>query len=408
MKDHAIALTGATVLVGEDLEPHGDAVVVVGHGRVTAVGPGAPVPPRARVLDLAGHTVLPGLVDAHVHLGAPETGRGEGPPGPLARAGAVADWLRFQPRKRRGFLRHGVTTACSLGDENAWVHDFRRRAADGTLTGPRLLIAGPLFTAPGGHPVATVGAAPGDDWVRVPRGPDEARAQVAALVTGKDPVDLVKVVHDRGDPRRRSLEPLDPGVLAAIVDEAHLQDTPVAAHWGNLTDLEELLEAGVDHLHHLEARGPLDGWPQDLLSEAVRRGVTLTPTLAVTEAVGDPRTAAVLRERAGEFADAGGTLLAGSDAGMPSVRAGSGLLREIELLTACGLAPRRALVAATSAPARALGALHVGAVVPGRAADLVAVRGDPLADLGALRRVGVVLRGGRVVVDRIRNRKRTR
>ncbi|MEU0491530.1 amidohydrolase family protein [Nocardiopsis sp. NPDC006139] len=390
MESGTVALTRVTALAGEDLAPLDGAVVIEG-GRIAAVG-AASVPAGAREVPMPGCTVLPGLVDTHVHLGAP------GGRGPLATVRAIADHLRFQPGKRRAFLAHGVTTVCSLGDENTWVHDLRRRAADGTLPGPRVRIAGPLFTAPGGHPVATIGASPGDDWVRVPRSPGQAREQVAALAGGDDPVDVVKVVQDRGDPARRSLEPIAPPVLAAIADEAHRHGVPVVAHWGTLPDLAELLEAGVDHLQHLEPRGPLAGWPAEMLEAMVARGVTLAPTLAVTEAALDADTARTLRRRVLEFHEAGGTVLAGSDSGMPAVRPGAGLVREIELLAACGLDPAQALAAATTGPARTLGA---GApLAPGAPADLLIVRGDPRTDPGSLRRAALVVRDGRPVARR--------
>ncbi|WP_436889778.1 amidohydrolase family protein [Nocardiopsis dassonvillei] len=383
-----MALTQVTALAGADLEPV-DGTVVIEGGRIAAAG-AVPVPAGAREVPLPGCTVLPGLVDTHVHLGAPD-GRG-----PLAPVRALVGHLRFQPGRRRAFLAHGVTTVCSLGDENTWVHDLRRRTAEGALRGPRVRIAGPLFTAPGGHPVATVGASPDEDWVRVPRSPDQAREQVLALAGGEDPVDAVKVVQDRGDPARRPLEPIAPPVLTAIADEAHRHGVPVVAHWGTLTDLAELLEAGVDHLQHLEPRGPLAGWPSGLLEAAVARGVTLAPTLAVTEALLDADTARTLRRRVLEFHEAGGTVLAGSDSGMPAVRPGAGLVREIGLLAACGLGPREALAAATTGPARTLGA--GAALVPGAPADLLAVRGDPGTEPDSLHQVALVLRDGRPVV----------
>jgi enamidase len=369
-----------------------EGTVVVADGRITAVGHDITVPEGAGCSPCRLHRAA----RAHRHPRPPRRLRSRGP---LAQLRTIADWFRFQPRHRRSFLAHGVTTVCSLGDENTWVHDFRRRTAHGRLTGPRVRIAGPLFTAPGGHPVATIGACAPDDWVRVPSSPDQGREQVAALAGGDDPVDVIKVVQDRGDPARRVLEPIAPPVLAAVIEEAHRHGVPVVAHWGTLPDLAELLEAGVDHLQHLEPRGPLRGWPADLLDALVARGVTLAPTLAVAEPHRDADTARALRHRVREFHEAGGTVLAGSDTGMPGVPPGAGLIREIELLAACGLTPAQALGAATTAPAGALGITGAGSLAPGGAADLLVVRGDPYTDLGSLHRVAVVLRDGRAVVD---------
>ena len=131
----------------------------------------------------------------------------------------------------------------------------------------------------------------------------------------------------------------------------------------------------------------------------VAQRVTLAPTLAVTEPKLDATEHATLRQRAKEFADAGGRVVAGSDAPMNGVGFGDGLIRELELLVAAGLTPRQALLAATSTPAELLRTQEAGTLAPGRPADLLVVRGDPLADLAAVRQVELVVRGGTPVVD---------
>lgn len=394
-----LALVGATALVGPDLRPVTDATVVIQHGRIIAVGADVDVPPGADIVQVQGRTVLPGLIDSHVHLGNPEMERGEqGGPGIVVRS--VTGWLRHVAPKRRALLEHGVTSVRSMGDDPTWIREMRRRVADGELEGPRVFAAGPIFTAPGGHPLATIGAAPEDDFVRLPASPDEARTMVENLVRGDDPVDLIKVVQDRGDPRRLVLEPIRTDILNAIVEAAHAHDVPVFAHWGTAQDLKELLDAGVDGVDHLEPRGVGAGWDPDLRQRAIDAGVTLAPTLAVTEVAVPGDTGELLQRRTLEFHQAGGTIIAASDAGMPGVYAGESLIRELELLVQAGLSPREALVAATSTPARSIGADHIGVIAPGRSADLLVVDGDPLADLAAVRDVHLVVRDGRVVVDR--------
>lgn len=401
-----LALVGATVLVGPDLEPRGATTVLVRDGVIVAVGDESEVdvPPGATVVDLGGRTLLPGLIDLHAHLGSPQLDADE-EPGPGVYARLLLDHLRDVPGVRRAHLDHGVTTVRSLGDDHAWVTGLRRMLRDGELEGPRVVAAGPVFTTPGGHPVATIGVAPDSDGVRLPATPAAARDAVRALATG-DGVDVVKIVQERGS-EERPLEPHTPEVLAAIVAEAHEHDLPVAAHWGTMDDLDDLVTAGVDDLQHLEARGVLDGWPPGTLERLVDADVPLAPTLAVTEAAtrrpGSPLTEdhhRRLRERVGELHAAGVRVVVGSDAGMPGVPFGAGLHRELELLVASGLTPQEALRGATSEAARVLRVEGIGAIEPGRAADLVAVDGDPLDDIGAVRDVAMVWRDGRLVVDR--------
>src|SRR3712207_6528679 len=199
---------------------------------------------------------------------------------------------------------------------------------------------------------------------------------VRALATGPTPVDLIKVVQERGSVDR-PLTPLTPAVLRAVVEEAHAHGLPVVAHWGSLADLEDVLAAGVDGLEHLEARELLDGWPDGYLQALVDRGVALDPTLAVTEVALPEEPHRALRQRAAEYAAAGGTLVVGSDAGMPGVPFGGGLHRELELLVEAGLAPQEALQAATVRAAAVLRTDRIGVVAPGRAADLLVVDGAP-------------------------------
>jgi imidazolonepropionase-like amidohydrolase len=394
-----LALTGATVLVGDALEPRRGHTVLLRQGTIVEVGAAVVIPPSATRMDLSGYTLLPGLMDLHVHLGAPELAADE-KPGLLHTAGLVLESVRFVPGKRRALLAHGVTAVRCLGNDHAWVTELRQLLRDGELEGPRLFAAGPLFTAPGGHPVATLFAdRPGETsgFVRLPGTPEDARGAVQALSTGDGRVDLIKVVQDRGRPGR-SLQPIDPGVLRAIVVEAHQRGLPVVAHWGTLQDLEDVLAAGVDGLEHVGR--VLEGWPAGVVGALVEREIPMTPTLGVMAVKLPPETMRELGRRVAEFHGAGGRVVVGSDAGMPGVAFGPGVHRELELLVESGLTPQQALRAATSEAARVLKASHIGAIASGRAADLVAVEGDPLQEIRAARNVVLVFRDGRLVVDR--------
>src|SRR3712207_564453 len=392
-------LRGGTVPAGPDLQTLESATVLITDGVITAVGPDAEVdlPTGAAEVDVSGRTVLPGLVDLHVHLGSPELAADE----QMAWwrwPALVADSVRFVPGIRRALLESGVTSVRSLGDDHAWVTEMRSLLRDGELEGPRLFAAGPLFTTRNGHPVVTLGAEPTSDAVRLPGSADEARRMVRALATGPTPVDLIKVVQERGSVDR-PLTPLTPAVLRAVVEEAHAHGLPVVAHWGSLADLEDVLAAGVDGLEHPEARELLDGWPDGYLQTLVDRGVALDPTLAVTEVALPEEPHRALRQRAAEYAAAGGTLVVGSDAGMPGVPLGGGLHRELELLVEAGRPPHAGLQAATVRAAAVLRTDRIGVVAPGRAADLLVVDGAPHHDIGAIRRVALVLRDGRTVAD---------
>lgn len=392
-----LVLTDVTALVGHDLKPLADAVVVVQDGTVTQVGPAAAVtvPDGAVLESLPGHTVLPGLIDSHVHLTAPG-GEGIG-----AIAGSVVEYLRYAGPRREAYLKHGVTSVRGMGDDPEWIRTLRRDVEQGELAGPRVFASGPVFTTPGGHPVATLGLGEQDASVRLPSTPEEARSMVRDLAGGDDPVDMVKVVHDRGDPDHRVLDPIPVPVLDAIVAEAHGHGTPVAAHWGTQADLEELLAAGVDALDHLEPRGVEDGWDEELMVRVVADDLTLAPTLVVVEPLLAPERLRVLQDRLAEYAGAGGRVVAGSDAPMNGVEFGEGLVRELELLVGAGLSPQEALRAATSTAAEVMGTEEAGVLEPGRPADLLIVRGDPMADIAAIRQVALVVREGTPVVDNL-------
>ncbi len=398
-----LALVGATVLAGDSLSPVTDGVVLIRSGVITEVGPASEVTPPAgaEVVDLSGYTLLPGLIDLHVHLGSPELPAG-GETGPLTLPGAIWDAMRYAPGHRRAALEHGVTTVRSLGDERGWVAQLRTQVAHGELEGPRVLMSGPLFTTAGGHPIATVGTDLDSDMVRLPITVHEARSMVRALAEPPNRVDVIKVVHDSGY-SERPLTPLPLDVLDAIVEEAHAHGLNVTAHWSTMQDLDDLLMAGVDGLEHIESQDLLVGWPPDVLARLVTADVPVTATLVVSEAAlteeKAPGAIAALQERVRELHAAGGRVVAGSDAARPGVRFGAGVHRELALLVAAGLSPLEALRAATAEAARVLGTDDYGTISVGRAGDLVVVDGDPTADITNMSNVIMTFRDGRLVVN---------
>jgi imidazolonepropionase-like amidohydrolase len=394
MPSGTFAVTGVRVFDGERVLARAD--VLVEDGRIAAVGPELELGAGVARVDGAGRTLLPGLVDAHVH--------------------AMGDGLEQA-------LRFGVTTVLDMFADPAWAAGVReRQAADGNPGAADLLSAGFLATAPGGHGTQFGLAVPTLD-----AGTDADAWVAARLAEGSD---YVKIVVEDGRTLGRELPTLSAAQVAALADAAHRRGILAVAHVGSGDEAAAVLDAGVDGLVHLFVdRAPDAG----LARRAAAAGAFAVPTLTVLESLtgggggaalaDDPRLAGRLtaaqrnglRRTFPMHAHGGGAagaalahaletvrllhaagvpILAGSDAPNPGTAHGASLHRELELLVQAGLTPAEALAAATSAPARAFRLADRGRIAPGLRADLVLVDGDPTADVTATRALVAVWKRG--------------
>ncbi|GAB3846256.1 amidohydrolase family protein [Dactylosporangium cerinum] len=339
------------------------------------------------VIDAGGGTVLPGLIDAHVHL----------VPGALAQS-----------------LTFGVTTVLDMFSKP----DLVARAKEEAGARPDVAdvrSSGVGATAPGGHPSMMYAPIP-----TVTAAGQAERFVADRIAEGSD---YLKIISGVG-----GLWPaLDPGTITALVTAAHDRGLVVVAHVSSTAGVEEVVSAGVDVVAHVPAAGELD---QALVERMAAAGIAVGPTLATIEnTLGEPGGAAVaadprLAEALGEawirrltsgapgwsgrrmppysraedtvrrLAAAGVTLLAGTDAPNPGTVFGASLHRELELLVRCGISPAQALAAATTEPARVFGLPDRGRIAVGHRADLVLVSGDPLTDITATRAIQRIWRGG--------------
>jgi imidazolonepropionase-like amidohydrolase len=370
--------------------------VLVEGDRIAACGPGIAAPDGARTLDLPGATLLPGLIDLHTHLllhpydqrswedqvlRDPESLR-------VARAVVAA----------RRTLEAGFTTVRDLGTEGAGEADvgLRRAVEEGVIPGPRIVCVTRAIVARG-----TYGPTGFHSGCCVPQGAEEVDGPESILRAVRTQIargaDWVKVYADyRFGPANDARPTFTRDELALIVRVAADAGIRVAAHATTAEGMRRAALAGAATIEHGNAGTP------DVFALMAERDVVYVPTLAAYETLetlrGQTKDHPLVVAKARAFAAArasGVTIANGSDVG---VFPHGDNARELELLVEGGLEPAAALRAATSVAARVLGRDDLGVVRAGAQADLVAVGGDPLAAIGALRAVRAVVARGALVV----------
>jgi imidazolonepropionase-like amidohydrolase/ABC-type multidrug transport system permease subunit len=436
-RSESFVLRGARIFVGDGKVIENGAVLVRG-GKIAAVfegeGPDAKSL-NAESVEAAGKTILPGLIDVHVHLGAP--------------GGFYQDMSTYKQRDAMlrnlaAYLYSGVTTVRSVGDSLGDILQTRLMVNRGERLGAELFTCGPLFTAEGGHGTEYFKALPPSvrqtvekEFVRLPKSADEARRQVDDLK--KQGVDCIKAILESGA-GGRTYNRLDTVVFDAIAEQAHVDGLPLAVHTGDVRDVTDALKAKADSIEHGSFREKI---PDALFDEMARNGTFYDPTLSVGEAfqslvagrtdllkrslvqqVGPAAllqgTEQVMNSKDGEEIrkDIGQypidmqiaidnlrranrhavSLVTGSDAGNPLVVHGPTVQHELQLWVQAGLTPAAALQAATSNAARLLRAANrLGSIAPGNDADLLIVDGNPLEDISATERISmIVFKGERI------------
>ena len=372
--------------------------VIVRDGKIAEVGVDLASPSGGKVIEGAGRTLIPGLIDAHTH----------------AFGDALARALVF-----------GVTTELDMFTDPKVAAEWRSEqgAAGGATARADVFSAGILVTAPGGHgtqfgmPIPTL------------MSPRDAAAFVDARLA--EGADFIKVVYNPGDGFGISLPSLDEPTLRAVIAAAKARGKLVVVHIGSRAAAETAIAAGASGLVHIFGNEPP---PAVFAAQTKTAGAFVIPTLSVIESAtgtaggtgltdvpaltpfftpverdalrasfprrpGSPLRLQHALDATLQLHRAGVAILAGSDAPNPGTVHGATIHRELELLVRAGLSPAAALAAATSAAAQAFGLVDRGRIAPGLRADMVLIGGNPLADIKTTRQIEAVWKGG-VRLDR--------
>jgi len=408
----------ARVVVDVDKPPAVPGAVVITDGIVTAAGANRPVPAGARQIDVGAMTVMPSLIDAHTHLGGgapvPQPGR----PMPLGSPAYSA--LRAQKNVSHA-LELGVAAMRVLGTADFLDVAVAQAVDDGTIPGPHIIPAAHPLSIPGGH----------DDFAPLPYTLDVSNLYDPLHGYVSSPADAEKAVQLQIKFGARVIKlmasggvgspldsPNDPNLtleeMRTAVEQAHMHHMKAAAHAENLEAVMNAMKAGVDSIEH----------GSELSQEAVdymkSHNVVYVPTVhvAITSATqsrplppGTPGSSSYSQFKAKLLAEKhtaafalalknGVTMAAGSDNSYPPNS--TGVFAELITDVEHGMSPKQALESATLHGAALLGFDKLGTLAPGMEGNLIAVDGDPLADIHAIEKVRLVVYKGRVVTDKIR------
>ena len=389
-----LVLINGTILDGTGTDPFANGAVVIAGSHIVAVGPATEVeiPVNAQVVDVGGRTIMPGIINAHVHN------------------------TRSSSTRHR-YLASGVTATCDMSASLASMAQFEHTSDGRGRPAARGFKSGPIITAPQGYPSAF-----GVGWDYPVTGPAAAQAAVDELAARG--ADMIKIAFEPWLPQ----EPLPMLGLAearAVVETARRHGLPVRAHVQQANALDIALAAGVDAIEHTPLPFPeelkldqlqagdhlsLADYPQleRQLSHMAQQGIVLVPTLniqsCVTHNIPELETEARRTmcefelEIVGHYQHLGGVVVVGNDYG----GVGKGMpLREMELLLAAGLTPMEVIEGGTRYAAQVCGhGDELGTLEAGKLADIIVVTGQPWEDIRALAQVKLVIKDGqRVYVD---------
>jgi imidazolonepropionase-like amidohydrolase len=386
----SLTLVGGQLIDGSGGEPVRGRAVVVEGGVITRIVDEAALP-RGPRLDLDGGTLLPGLINCHVHLCF---GAEPDPVRPIREEPLAFTAVKAVMRARQT-VEAGVTTVRDLGGRDYVELAVRRAVSEGLAIGPRILAAGRPVCMTGGH---------GHFVAREADGPDDVRRAVREQL--KAGADVIKLIAT-GGVMTPGVEPGAPQLtldeLRAGVDEATRAGRRTASHAMGTDGVAAAVEAGITTIEHGVYL------TDEVVARMKQRGTYLVPTLNAPAAIvaggraaGIPgfmvdKSAVVMTAHVRSFRlalDAGVSIAAGADSGTPLNPHGS-LLPELALMVAHGMTPLGAIRAATTTAAEALGLERlIGRVAPGFRADLLVVAGDPAVDIQAVARVRAVLVNG--------------
>ena len=401
-----LAFTNAHLIDGTGSAPVAGATVLVDGKKIAAAGRNVAAPSNATVIDLKGMTLLPGLMDSHVHFGDRDY-----PPG-LNNAKNSFSYAGM----RDAALAWGVTTMRSCGD---WLKDAietRDVIEQGRLRGPRLLCCGKQFGKRDAHPTRTVWGNDPDTVENAgcyPETPEEARQGVRELAAAGADYLKITVAMSTLSVYPGTLEPLADEVLEAIVDEGHKHGLWVMCHIDNASDAIKLINYGADEIDHLIAIGlaelPDEATYDRLFQLMADKGTWLVPTIILARMrdhgmaeKGVPTTAdGYFLPHYKKAYEAGVQMGCGCDSGAPGLPWGTSLHGELrEYVYGLGMPPLEAIKCATQNNAIILGIDHkVGTIKEGMLADILIVGGDPVEKIENLQDIRMVIRDGSIVVE---------
>jgi len=423
-------IRNARIFTGDGRVIENGAVLVKG-GKIAEIYDGNIPDPKAvnaEAIEAAGKTLLPGLIDMHVHLGAP---------GGVADYSANSDPEKAMERELAAYLYSGVTAVRSVGDGLDISLKVRDRVNSGEKQGAEFFAFGPMFTSAGGHGTEYTKNLPNSmrqqaeaQNLRMPGTAEEAKRDVDALKAVG--IDGIKAILETGAGSAQ-FKSLDPRILEAIAAAARADNLPITVHTGDVRDVENALNAHVNGIEHGSLRQRI---PDEDFARMAKDGVTYDPTLSVGEAllkyasgeedllnrtlvqqvVSKEMLAATRKSLGGkgvpvELANmeiardnllrafkAGVTLVAGSDAGNMLVFHGPTVQHEVMLWVGAGIPVDAALRGATLNAAKALRAdQRIGSIAKGKDATMLAVDGNPLEDIRVLEAISFVMfKGERV------------